>query len=98
MTVDEARSFGKQILVSDIAPHREQNPPRATFFAKLDSESLAEQMERIWREVEPGPDARLEATSRNEMPERMRNYAESFIAIASEVLIEKLDTTCVAQL
>ena len=91
MTVDEARSFGKQILVSDIAPHREQNPTRATFFDKLDCESLAEQMERIWREVEPGPDARLEATSRNEMPERMRNYAESFIAIANEVLIEKLD-------
>ena len=91
MTVDEARSFGKQILVSDIAPHREQNPTRATFFDKLDCESLAEQMERIWREVEPGPDARLEATSRNDMPERMRNYAESFIAIANEVLLEKLD-------
>ncbi len=98
MTVDEARSFGKQILVSDIAPHREQNPPRVTFFDKLDSENLAGQMERIWRDIEPGPNARVEATSRNEMPARMRNYAESFIAIANEVLIEKLDTTCVAQL
>jgi glycosyltransferase involved in cell wall biosynthesis len=98
MTVDEARSFGKQILVSDIAPHREQNPPRATFFDKLDSENLAEQLERIWREIEPGPNARVEATSRNEMPERMRNYAESFIAIANEVLIGTSETTCVAQL
>lgn len=98
MTVDEARSFGKQILVSDIAPHREQNPPRATFFDKLDCENLADQMECIWRAVAPGPDARLEATSRAEMPERMRDYAESFIAIANEVLIEKLDATCVAQL
>ena len=86
MTVDEARSFGKQILISDIAPHREQNPPRAVFFDKLDSESLALQMERIWREIAPGPNAEIEAVSRNEMPARMRNYAESFVAIVREVL------------
>jgi len=98
MTVDEARSFGKQTLISDIAPHREQNPPLATFFDKLDCENLANQMERIWREIAPGPDTQWEATSRAEMPERMRDYAESFIAIAKEVVIEKSDTTCVAQL
>src|SRR5258705_1108659 len=68
MTVDEARSFGKQILVSDIAPHREQNPPRATFFDKLDCENLAHQMERVWRENSPGPEARVEGTCRSVMP------------------------------
>ena len=86
MTVDEARSFGKQMLISDIAPHREQNPPQAAFFNKLDSEGLALQMERIWREIAPGPNAEIEAVSRNEMPARMRNYAESFVAIVREVL------------
>jgi glycosyltransferase involved in cell wall biosynthesis len=97
MAVEEARSFGKQILVSDISPHREQDPPRATFFDKLDCENLAEQMERVWRETAPGPEYQLEAASRSEMPARTRNYAESFIAIANEAVIEKLDPTCVAQ-
>jgi glycosyltransferase involved in cell wall biosynthesis len=87
MTVDEARSFGKQILISDIAPHREQNPPRAVFFNKLDSEGLAEHMNRVWREIAPGPNAQIEAASESEMPERMRNYAELFVAIVREVLV-----------
>src|SRR6476620_5300972 len=97
MSVDEARSFGKEILVSDIAAHREQNPPRTTFFNKLDCEGLAREMELHWRDIAPGINAAVEATSREEMPQRMRNYAESFIAIANEVLTAKVDTTCVPQ-
>jgi len=34
--VDEARSVGKRLLISDIPAHREQNPPEAIFFNPQD--------------------------------------------------------------
>jgi len=86
MTVDEARSLGKPTLLSDIAAHREQNPLGAVFFSPLASEELADQMERMWREAEPGPNAEAEATSRRELPARMYKYAESFMAVVREVV------------
>jgi glycosyltransferase involved in cell wall biosynthesis len=97
MTLDEARSLGKKMLISDITAHGEQNPPLATFFDKQDCNGLAVAMERNWRETEPGPNAAAELQSRDEMPDRLRNYAESFLAIVNEVLSEKLNPTCAPQ-
>lgn len=43
-TVEEAKSMGKAILLSDIPVHREQAPDRAGFFATDDAARLAELM------------------------------------------------------
>ncbi|MGA8831421.1 MAG: glycosyltransferase, partial [Desulfomonilaceae bacterium] len=43
-SVEEARSLGKQIILSDIPVHREQNPPRSWFFAPTDAQSLTQIM------------------------------------------------------
>jgi len=86
MTVDESRSLGKPMLLSDIPAHREQNPAGAVFFDALNSEELAEKMENIWREGTPGPNSNLEEAYRRELPERRRKYAESFMAIVREVV------------
>ena len=37
-TVEEARSLGKSILLSDLPVHREQNPPRAAYFPPDDAD------------------------------------------------------------
>lgn len=87
MTVDEAQSLGKPMLLSDIPAHREQNPAGAVFFDALNSEELAEKMENIWLEGTPGPNVGLEAAYRRELPERRRKYAESFMAVVREVVI-----------
>lgn len=88
MTVEEARSLGKQVLLSDIPAHREQNPPKATFFNPHDCEDLVEKLEQIWKETVPGPDIELEVVARQSLPSQLRAYAESFISVAQETINE----------
>jgi glycosyltransferase involved in cell wall biosynthesis len=88
ITVDEARSVGKQVVISDIPAHREQNPPRATYFDANNAEELAQKLGAVWRETPPGPDAALEAEARKAQPGRVREYAEAFEHIAHEACEE----------
>ena len=86
ITVDEARSVGKQVVISDIPAHREQNPPRATYFDPNNAEELAKKLAGIWKETPAGPDAALEAEARAAQPGRVRGYAEAFAAVAREAV------------
>jgi len=86
LTVDEARSLGKKVLLSDIEVFREQNPPKGVFFNPEDPKDLAEKMDQIWHDTMPGPDNNLEKKAREILPERLRESAYSFISVANEAL------------
>ncbi|MBI3663834.1 MAG: glycosyltransferase family 4 protein [Acidobacteria bacterium] len=86
ITVDEARSVGKQVVLSDIPAHREQNPPRATYFDPNNAEDLAQKLGAVWRETPAGPDLALESEARQAQPGRVRGYAEAFAAVAREAV------------
>jgi glycosyltransferase involved in cell wall biosynthesis len=86
MTVDEARSIGKQVILSDIPAHREQSPPQALFFDPNDSEDLAAKLAQAWKAKSPGPDLQLEAEARESLPGRRAEYARSFLSIVEEVV------------
>ena len=86
LTVDEARSLGKRVLLSDIAAHREQDPPKAIYFDPYISEDLAERLGLIWRDVEPGPDIELELKAHQSLARRIHMCAESFMSVANEVI------------
>ena len=83
-SVDEARSLGKRVLLSDIPAHREQNPPNAVFFQPHDVEDLADRLREVWLDQPAGPDPRLEEVARLELQRRRRAYAEQFVALARE--------------
>lgn len=85
MTINEARSLGKQVLLSDMPAHREQNPPKAIYFNPLKVEGLAEKMAKIWQETLPGPDTELEEKARRELPDRIKESAQSFMNVVKEV-------------
>jgi glycosyltransferase involved in cell wall biosynthesis len=85
-TVEETKSIGKAIVLSDIPIHREQSPARALFFDPTDAAALAERMIEAYDTLSPGPDAHLEANARESQPIRMRAYAENFMAIAREAI------------
>ena len=88
MTVEEARSLGKRLVLSDIPAHREQNPPQAVFFDPHSCEDLAEKLRRVWNEKSPGPDRELEAEARSSLPGRITQYARSFMSVIQEVVVE----------
>jgi glycosyltransferase involved in cell wall biosynthesis len=85
MIVDEARSIGKRLLLSDIEAHREQKPPRAVFF-RLTEEVLSNKMKLVWQEQLPGPDLELEAEARKILPARLKAFGESFMSVVREVV------------
>lgn len=84
-TVEEAKSLGKRLVLSDLPVHREQNPPATIFFDPQDPENLALKLEAVWRESDPGPDLPLEATARQALPDRKRQFGEAFLNIVREV-------------
>lgn len=83
-TVEEAKSLGKRLLLSDLAVHREQDPPGAVFFDRADPEDLAAKLRIIWEGASPGPDRALEKAAQDALPGRMRQFGEAFLAIARE--------------
>lgn len=58
-TVEEAKSMGKAIVLSDIAVHREQAPDRAAFFLPDDAGQLAEGMSEAWDRWDAHADAQF---------------------------------------
>jgi len=86
LATDEARSLGKQLVLSDIDAHREQDPPRAVFFDPRDYQDLATKMAEVWREKQPGPDSELEAEARDSLNGRLKAFGESFLSVVQEVL------------
>jgi glycosyltransferase involved in cell wall biosynthesis len=78
--VEDAKSLGQRIAVSDIPVHREQNPPASTFFRPLFPEELAAAVERILSDPEPtDPGA-----ARRDALERALRYGESFYRVCEE--------------
>jgi glycosyltransferase involved in cell wall biosynthesis len=88
LTVDEARSVGKRLLISDILPFKEQDPPNATYVNPTDSIELANKMSEIWTRTAPGPDLVMEASARQQEVRRIRENAERFIGLVSEATNE----------
>jgi glycosyltransferase involved in cell wall biosynthesis len=85
-TVEEAKSAGKALLLSDIAVHREQAPARADYFPPHDTAALAELMRLRWRGLDPREDEQDAARAATELPARTRAFAESYQRIVLEAL------------
>jgi len=84
--VEEARSLGKPLVVSDLPVHREQDPPRARFFPAGDAAALAGALAELWETGRSGPDQEVEESARKDATERGAAFGRRFIAIAREAI------------
>jgi glycosyltransferase involved in cell wall biosynthesis len=85
-TVEEAKSIGKRILLSDIDVHREQAPLHGRFFAAEDPAALAALLVESWRSFDPAEDDRAIADARQRLPERVRAFGEGYQRIVVEAV------------
>lgn len=85
-TVEEVKSVGKRIILSNLKVHLEQNPPLATFFDPRNPEDVANKLAEVWQNVDPGADRTLEDQARKELPFRMQKYADTFVTILREAV------------
>ena len=86
LTVGEARSLGKRVLASDIDAHREQDPPRARYFAPDDAAALAALMLEAWQSFDPVADADAMAEAARLLPERVRAFGRAYQALVVDVV------------
>ena len=85
-SVEEAKSLGKRVVLSDLPVHREQAPERALWFDPKSAEQLAEAIWTAWvaDDAAAGDAAAVRATLA--LPGRRRRFAEEYAAIAHEAI------------
>ena len=80
--VEDARVFGKRILMSDIAVHKEQSPPNGLYFEQASRRSLADRLDEVWKTGIPGPDLEKETEARTKAIDNAHAYVRSFLSLA----------------
>lgn len=83
-TVEEAKSLGKNIILSDLDVHKEQNPPQAKYFARKDYEELSCIMAEDWQKLNSEPNYELETQARALMDSRMISFGKNYLKIINE--------------
>jgi glycosyltransferase involved in cell wall biosynthesis len=86
--VEDARTLGKRIYLSDIAVHREQDPPDAVFFSPDNAAKLAELIAENWPDLSPGPDAVRETQARSVQDVRALDFARAFLRISARTVAQ----------
>ena len=85
-SVEEAKSLGKAILLSDIDVHREQAPERGAYFEPDDAEALAELLRTAWERFDPAAERAAAEAAASRLPARRHAFAETYAAIVREAV------------
>ncbi|HNX28727.1 MAG TPA: glycosyltransferase [Syntrophomonadaceae bacterium] len=85
-TVEEARSIGKKLILSDIDVHREQAPRGAHYFDPQNAEELAAVLWEVWSSFDNEHDRLMRIKAQEDFPIRWKNFAESYSGIVLESL------------
>lgn len=80
-SVEEAKSIGKKILLSDIAVHREQAPERGSFFGGDDAEGLAALMLDAMNSHDPSNELKQASLAQDDLKIRRERFAQQYLDI-----------------
>ena len=87
-TVEEAKSLGKSIIISDISVHREQAPERGTYFPPDDAPALAELLWTTWTSYSAESDLRMRERAQRSFPDRQIEFALRY----QEIILKTLES------
>ena len=85
-SVEEAKTLGKRVLLSNLPVHREQAPLRASFFDPDDAEALAEAMLDAWDRFDSDAETGFGADAKRAFPGRQREFALAYERVVGEAL------------
>jgi glycosyltransferase involved in cell wall biosynthesis len=88
-SVEEAKSIGQTIILSDIGVHKEQNPQKGIYFNPLDEIELARIMKQVMESnhVSNGP-AELQAL-KEDLKLRTTTFGEKYINLVNDLLKDR---------
>lgn len=87
-TVEEAKSLGKCVVLSDIPVHREQKPPLAYYFLPDDANALAAILWEIWNRP-VSDEAQMVECARRATDERRLEFAKKY----QEIVLRTAENT-----
>jgi glycosyltransferase involved in cell wall biosynthesis len=85
-SVEEAKSMGKSVILSDIPVHREQAPERGIFFSSEDAEALADAMKKSIELYNEAKEKSEMMHAINNLPERINRFALRYVEIVRQVV------------
>lgn len=83
-SVEEAKSLGKPVLLSNLDTHREQAPARADYFDLDNPQGLAELLVQYQRHASPGPDPEAEQQARDRFISRSKTFGKRILNLMLE--------------
>lgn len=84
-SVEEAKSIGKPVILSNLGVHIEQNPPGSRYFAPNDVAGLATILREAWKTWPDEIDAVTEASAHAGLQARTRLFGEKYLHIIEEL-------------
>lgn len=87
--VEDGRSLGKHIFLSDFAVHIEQNPPYTWYFKQQDTGHLSSLIAENIKELRPGPDIERETLAFAKNQEEMVFFGRRIVEMASFMTKER---------
>lgn len=85
-TVEEAKSLGKTVLLSDLPVHREQAPKRSWYFSPDNAEELAEGMVKSLDTYDPLVECKAMQEAQASLPGRRQTFATAYEEIVLEAV------------
>ena len=86
-SVEEAKSMGKPVIVSDIPVHREQNHPQAHYFNPRDAAALAAMMRAAWENWPAGVHEQSETIAMEGLKRRTVEFGRRYVEIVRAVAL-----------
>ena len=84
-SVEEARSLGKPILMSNIPVHLEQAPAHGDYFDCDDAASLMALMRGLWMSHENAPHTQRAETAKQDLHRRTENFGRNYLRLIKSV-------------
>jgi glycosyltransferase involved in cell wall biosynthesis len=88
-SVEEAKSMGKAIVLSDIPVHREQNPAGAHYFSPTDPDAAAEALGAAWSSWDPTADLAGQTDAASLLDRRRDDFARTYEDIALRTIARR---------
>jgi glycosyltransferase involved in cell wall biosynthesis len=88
-SVEEAKSMGKRVVLSDIAVHREQAPDGGFFFPAGDAEALAEAMLAAYNQFDEINDSTRQEMARIQYPRRLKEFGNAYAQVTLNISSER---------
>ncbi len=85
-SVEEAKSMGKVVVLSDIPVHIEQAPGRGIYFDPHDASGAADALVKAWSDFDEVRDQAAMSEAARQLPARLSAFAENYQSIVLEAL------------